>query len=174
MSIASAKTTDRWTIEEIGPIDTDRVVAWLKAIPFSEWPQQAKIDDQLRPAMVSDPTWHGFEKIAVPLVEEIACFIPQMREAIAWTDYWAHTYQWMLSAVMPGHSIDAHCDSQADYWLYRVHVPLMTNPKAVMLMEDGEHHLEAGKAYRVNVTELSGIANRGSSPRVHFMFDVRC
>ena len=61
----------------------------------------------------------------------------------------------------------------ASYWKFRVHVPLLTNKAAMTEMADGKHHLEVGKAYKVNTAGMHAIENRGRTPRVHFMFDVR-
>lgn len=159
MSTRSSKKTE-WTVEEIGDVDVKDAVAWVKKIPFEEWPQQSPIDDQPRPSMVSNPDWRGFGKISLPIIHQLGL-------------HEGNTYQAMLSVVMPGHSIDAHQDAQAEYWKFRVHVPLLTNAKAMTEMEDGKHHLEVGKAYKVNTAAMHAVENKGTTPRVHFMFDVR-
>lgn len=146
------------TCESFADIDVDDLVHWITAISFSEWPQQWKVDEQLRPAMVTSHEWHGFGKRGLPVI-------------LALTEL--PTYQWMLSVVMPGHFIDPHKDAQAPYWRARIHVPLTTNRRAVMIMDDGEHHMVVGKAYKVNTMATHALANRGETPRIHFMFDVR-
>jgi hypothetical protein len=162
MSIRSQKKSKAttWTVEELGPADVKKAAAWIKAIPFEEWPQQSRIDDQPRPSMVTNPEWHGFGDIATTIIGSLG-----FDESNA--------YQPMLSVVMPGHHIEVHQDAQADYWKYRVHVPLLTNAKAVTEMEDGLHHMQVGKAYKVNTAEKHAVWNKGATPRVHFMFDVR-
>lgn len=159
MSTRSAKKS-KWTVEVYGDVDVKDAVAWLKKIPFEDWPQQAPIDDQPRPAMVSNPEWHKFGEVALQLVHQLG-----FDEG--------NTYQPMLSCVMPGHSIEVHKDAQAEYWKFRIHVPLLTNAKAFTEMEDGKHHLEVGKAYKVNTASMHAIENKGKTPRVHFMFDVK-
>jgi hypothetical protein len=146
-------------IQELGDVDVTKMVKWIKAIPFEDWPQQRPLDDgQLRPSMVTDLSWHDFGKQAEPIVRELG---------------YDGSYQWMLSVVMPGHFIEAHKDQQPDYWKYRVHVPLVTNPKAVTHISNKDHHLEVGKAYRLNTAALHAVDNPGKTPRIHFMFDVK-
>lgn len=157
---AKPRAAKKWTVEEIGTIDVRKAGGWIKAIPFEDWPQQRPIDDQVRPSMVSNADWHGFGKVAASLIKALG-----FDESSA--------YQPMLSVVMPGHSIEPHQDAQPDYWKFRVHVPLLTNAKAVTEMDDGEHHMEVGKAYKVNTAAKHAIFNKGKTPRVHFMFDVR-
>jgi hypothetical protein len=155
----------KWTVEELGNVNVAKMVKWIKAIPFEKWPQQRPLDDgQLRPSMVTDLVWHDFHDLALPVVMDVRKHIK---------DSPIEAYQWMLSVVMPGHSIEPHKDQQPDYWKYRVHVPLLTNSKAVTIMEDGEYNMKVGKAYAVNVRKTHAIENRGRTPRIHFMFDVR-
>ena len=135
------------------------MAAWIAAIPFSEWPQQRPVDDQLRPSMVTDLEWHGFGEMAAPVIRELG--------------FEGHAYQRMLSVVMPGHSIDAHIDEQAPYWHTRIHVPLLSNDRALFISEGKPIVMTPGVAYRVNTRALHAIENGGTTPRVHFMFDAR-
>lgn len=75
--------------------------------------------------------------------------------------------------LVPGQTHPMHKDVQPPEWLARVHVPLITNPGAVLIMDDGEHHLEVGKAYRMNTLANHTVENRGEETRVHFIFDIK-
>lgn len=166
------------SIEEFSSVNVSELVAWIKDIGFETWPQQRPLDDgQLRPAMVSDREWFGFGAMAEPIVQVCVNRLLGLSETDAGfilnADLDNHSYQWMLSVVMPGHEIEPHVDGQAPYWKARVHVPLTTNAKAVTIMDDGEHHMKVGKAYLVNTMATHAVANRGKTPRIHFMFDVR-
>lgn len=162
-------------------VDASSMVEWIAAIPFEEWPQQTRLSDgRLRPAMVNSTLWP---------------FQPGRRWSLAFamaevvSDIHANDFFWkdgpvgfenhMLSVVMPGHSIPPHADQQSPDWITRVHVPLLTNPRAFLDFPGelesrlyGPRHLEAGKAYLVDVTRVHGVRNEGETPRVHFMFDV--
>src|SRR5215475_1514991 len=99
--------------ELIGPVNVVPMIKWIALIPFKEWPQQHRLaDGQIRPAMVTDPRWHGFSAMADGIHAQLRL---------------GKVYQNMLSVVMPGHSIDPHTDSQDASWRYRVHVPLLSN-----------------------------------------------
>ncbi len=150
--------------KKLGEIDTSKVCAWIGAIAFEDWPQQHRLlDGNIRPAMVTDPAWHGFGQVVAGMVDELMlCYFPNCA-----------AYQSMLSVVMPGHAIEPHRDSQASYWLARVHVPLTTNHKSKFIVGGVEHHLEVGNAYKVNTEAEHAVTNDGTSPRIHFMFDVR-
>ena len=150
-----------WACAPLAKVDPSEMAGWISAISFEDWPQQSRLaDDKIRPAMVSDRNWRGFGAVAWPLIQVLG-----FDETNA--------YQLMLSAVMPGHSIPAHRDEQADYWQFRVHVPLLTNAKAYTKMDGKKYYLKVGQAYKVNTREEHAIFNDGPTPRVHFMFDVR-
>lgn len=148
-------------IELIGSIDVDEMARWITAISFDEWPQQHRLEDgKIRPAMQTDLYWHGFREQLLPVLWSLAFSVVDI-------------YQPMLSVVMPGHSIPAHIDEQAPYFAFRIHVPIVTNAQAFMTIADKEYHLAAGKAYAINTRISHAIANRGDTPRIHLMFDVR-
>ena len=143
-------------------VQVSKMVAWISAIPLTDWPQQRSLaDGQVRPSMVTDLDWHDFAKIARPIVDDLCI------------DCNGRTYQWMLSAVMPGHSIEPHVDLQPDYWLYRIHVPLITNPESLFIVGGIHCAMQVGTAYLVNTMAMHSVVNNGSAPRIHFMFDVR-
>jgi hypothetical protein len=72
----------------------------------------------------------------------------------------------------PGQVHPAHKDIQPPYWVTRVHVPVTTNDKVIFTMDDGEHHMEVGKAYRFNTLVTHAVVNGGETDRVHLVFDV--
>jgi hypothetical protein len=138
-------------------LDIAPLLAWISAIDFGEWPQQHRYEGELRPAMINDVNWRGFG-------DHARSFVSQNFASVSWRNP-------MLSVVMPGHFIPPHVDAQPTDWLFRVHVPLTTNPSACMFM-DRAYHLEAGSAYKVNTEKRHAIVNHGETPRLHFMFDV--
>ncbi len=154
------------TVEKIAALDpwkVKAVVRWITAIPFEDWGQQKPHGVlPLKPAMMSNHTWHDFGETLDPLVNEILALYPG---GIA--------LQRMLSVVMPGDEIPRHVDHQCEEWVERVHVPLTTNDTAFFICDDGPHHMEVGSAYRVNTEAYHAVKNDGATPRIHFMFDVR-
>jgi hypothetical protein len=151
------------TCEYLAPASSRAMAGWIETVPFEEWPQQHRLEDgKVRPSMVTDLSWNDFGKYADPVVLELLERFPGCR-----------AFQQMLSVVMPGHSIPPHTDSQASYWVCRVHVPLTSNPLSKFMVGGVDHVLEPGKAYRVNTEAIHGVVNDGPTPRIHFMFDVK-
>jgi hypothetical protein len=161
-------------VRRLMDVDHRGMAEWIAAIPFEEWPQQTRLSDgKIRPAMVNDVGWHGFEDASVEVTARVMLELERR--------YGTGIYPEdpMLSVVMPGHSIDPHADQQPPGWLTRVHVPLLTNPWAFFDVEGDAQdpgsrrfQMQAGKAYLVDVTRRHGVCNNGQTPRVHFMFDV--
>ena len=73
----------------------------------------------------------------------------------------------------PGQIHPAHQDMQPTEWVTRVHIPLVTNPHAVATMDDGYHQMLVGKAYLFNTLVTHAVANGGTTPRIHLVFDVK-
>ena len=152
----------RATVERLGPVPIDPLVAWLSAVPFADWPQQTPLDDGLlRPAMVNDPAWHGFYTMTDTVMKLCQAYVPRRTKP----------GQRLLSVVMPGHSIPTHIDKVSASWWGRVHVPLLTDPASLFIVGQEAHHLEPGFAYAVNVLAEHSVENHGATPRVHFMAD---
>ena len=60
-----------------------------------------------------------------------------------------------------------------DFDLWRVHIPLITNPDAFVFVDGKMWHLPAGGAYLVKVEHHHLALNAGTENRVHIVFD-RC
>lgn len=151
------------TVATLAPVDVADLSQWIAAIDFSDWHQQSPTQkNQLRPAMMTDHTWHGFRERTDALVVDLMGRFPRCRDD-----------QRMLSVVMPGDTIPMHVDEQPDNWVARVHVPLIGDPNAVFCVSGEDHTMAVGYAYLVNTLAPHGVRNEGASPRIHFMFDVR-
>lgn len=142
-------------------VDITSIVAWLRGIPFRDWPQQRA--HVIYPAMVTDLEWHSFGATVQPIVDKLL-----IEHFSGCTEF-----QQMLSAVMPGNEIEPHRDEQAPYWVGRVHVPLISNDYAWFYVEGQRYRMVPGRAYCVDTRLFHAVKNHGDTPRVHFMFDVR-
>lgn len=145
-------------------LDVAELSAWIQEIPLTEWPPGDLA--QLRPAMVTDPQWNGIanrtDELVARLLREAGCLM-----AGSFVD----KHRW-LSVVMPGHTIDPHSDAAEPGWVRRVHVPLTTNEKAIVVSGGKRHHLEVGSAYLFDKTTRHSVTNKGATPRIHFMFEI--
>jgi hypothetical protein len=152
----------------LGPVGCFSVVEWITAIPFDAWPQQKPLRGEMRPAMVNDPDWQEFADNTLSLRAQAMAEFAEYGAPVG-----SISHSPMLSVVMPGHHIDAHSDPMPADWVCRIHVPLTTCPEAVMVVRGVEHHLDVGMAYAINIRAPHAVFNRGDTPRIHFMFDVR-
>jgi len=149
------------TVEPLLAVDVAALAAWASSIPLEVWPQQVReVPSELRPAMVNEPGWMGFGAACAPVAAQV----------LAHTGGRAAVH--MLSVVMPGAGIPAHADRQLAAWCFRVHIPLFTNPRAWFIVDGENHHLQVGMAYKVNTEAVHEIVNAGTTPRLHYMFDV--
>ena len=87
--------------------------------------------------------------------------LPERRRGTTW-----------LARLAPGRSIEAHRDAEDNGCTVRIHVPLLTNIGAVFLAEGKRHHLAAGSAWVIDPTEEHGVANTGTTDRVHLIFNA--
>lgn len=134
---------------------------WLHSFPLSDWPQQGRYGEPIKPAMPTNLLWQGFGVGTQKLVDEVMSYFPG-----------TYPMQRMMGCIMPGNDIQRHRDSQPPQWITRVHIPLTSNPKALFVMDDGPHHMDVGKCYRVNTEAYHAIRNDGDCPRIHLMVDV--
>lgn len=172
------------SVVRFASVDVAKMVAWINAIPFEEWPQQHRLPDgKIRPAMVTDLSWHNFGEKTDDIVMDLYLrLITRLEDDRSITIIHGRVaYNRMLSVVMPGQPIPPHRDVQESHWYRRVHIPLATNEHSMFLMRVKEaqpvvyqpYHMEVGSAYLVDVQTEHAVTNDGDTPRIHFMFDVR-
>src|SRR3990167_3258776 len=143
----------------LGKVDVADLIQWISDIDFADWHQQPSlVDGQIRPAMMTDLSWHGFGYQTDSVVSQVM---------------FSHftgcaSFLRMLSVVMPGHSIEPHTDSQASYWICRVHVPLISNTQSDFIIGGLVYNLIPGMAYKVNTEAVHSVSNNGEIPRIHF------
>jgi len=65
-------------------------------------------------------------------------------------------------------SLSYHRDPEA-----RLHVPVVTNPGALMIVEEEAHHMKAdGSVYYVDTTKYHTALNGGNKPRIHLVATI--
>ena len=138
------------TIEAFADVDVDSLVEWVMVIPIEDWPKMA------------DDAWRGWGEVFVPLAYVLThqhypdCSVSGLG----------------MFLLAPGQIHPVHQDVQPDNWVTRVHVPIVTNPHSVACMDDGPHVMQVGKAYRFNTLAMHSVSNGGTTPRLHFIFDI--
>ena len=104
--------------------------------------------------------------------------LPVMAHAAAPYGYARPVYpKAMLARLMAGHRIDRHVDRPRDGtgshpYVHKIHVPLETDPAAVLHVDGTDFHLEAGHAWEINNLLVHGAFNGGETDRIHFIFEV--
>jgi hypothetical protein len=78
----------------------------------------------------------------------------------------------MLARMAPGGVIHPHRDQNpAAKWPHKIHVPLITNDDVTFYVDGKGYHFAEGEAVEVNNMGLHAVENRGSSDRIHLIFE---
>ena len=78
----------------------------------------------------------------------------------------------MLARMAPGGVIHPHRDQNpAAKWPHKIHVPLVTNPDVTFFVGGTSYHFGEGEAVEVNNMGRHAVQNRGSTDRIHLIFE---
>lgn len=85
-------------------------------------------------------------------------------------DFFNKSYRGVIVVSPPGTYVQPHTDIPSKY---KIHIPILTNDQCVWLLDEGEYHMPAGKAYLLDTEMLHGTINRGNSNRVHVILEMQ-
>jgi hypothetical protein len=107
--------------------------------------------------------WAGFGDLALPIMQEIvARHYPPGGLLL----------RVILARLLPNCRIDRHVDSHPSFSVaHRIHVPLLTNPDVEFIVGTERIDARAHHAFELNNAMPHSVANNGSTPRVHLIFD---
>jgi hypothetical protein len=78
----------------------------------------------------------------------------------------------MLARMAPGGIIHPHRDENpAAKWPHKIHVPLQTNADVTFYVDGIGYRFDEGEAVEVNNMGLHAVENRGSTDRIHLIFE---
>ena len=78
----------------------------------------------------------------------------------------------MLARMAPGGVIHPHRDENpAAKWPHKIHVPLLTNDDVIFYVGGQPHHFAEGEAVEVNNMGFHAVENRGTTDRIHLIFE---
>jgi aspartyl/asparaginyl beta-hydroxylase len=78
----------------------------------------------------------------------------------------------MLARMAPGGVIHPHRDQNpAAKWPHKIHVPLLTNDRVTFYVDGAAYHFLEGEAVEVNNMGVHAVENRGSTDRIHLIFE---
>jgi len=97
---------------------------------------------------------------------------PYFREVIAAFD--AEIRGARLLRLTPGSELHEHTDHEdtAKDGILRIHIPVVTNPDVVFLLNGTRIVMEAGSAWYLRLREPHSVTNEGSTHRVHLLVDL--
>jgi quercetin dioxygenase-like cupin family protein len=78
-----------------------------------------------------------------------------------------------LLSLAPGSLIKPHKDPGCGYadGLFRIHIPIVTNPGVFFTIEEEQLHLKAGECWYMDFSATHSIVNNGTTARVHLIID---
>ena len=175
------KTT---SVRHLGTVDISRLKEAVLAIPEEVWdqedarkPNRFETLDKTRHIifrMVSSSfrDWRDSQDGAL-WAEWRALLEPVLEAATAPYGYARAAFpRVMLARMAPGGVIRPHFDSNlAAKWPHKIHVPLLTNPKVTFFLNRVPHHFAEGEAVEVNNMGPHAVENRGSTDRIHLIFE---
>jgi hypothetical protein len=109
------------------------------------------------------PLWNEWKELLEPVLSAATASYGYSRSAFP---------RVMLARMAPGGVIHPHRDQNpAAKWPHKIHVPLLTNEDVTFYVDGEGYHLAEGEAVEVNNMGLHAVENRGSTDRIHLIFE---
>ena len=171
-------------VRRLGPVDTGPLKAMLERLTENVWSREDDSKDN------DFPCFHHTRHIVFRFIDGNRdarrfrsypgwtiwrrTLLPTMAQAIAPYGFSEPCYpKAMLARLGAGHCIDRHVDGAgSNLHTHKIHVPLRTEPAAVLTVDGVDYHLREGQAYEVNNIVPHGAFNGGMRDRIHFIFEV--
>ena len=78
----------------------------------------------------------------------------------------------MLARMAPGSVIHPHRDENpAAKWPHKIHIPLQTNDNVTFYVDGAGYRFAESEAVEVNNMGVHAVENRGSTDRIHLIFE---
>ena len=166
----------------MGTADVDAVIERMKEIPESLWisenaekPNKYEALSDTRHIMFrffdggdkvfdfdTHPLWNDWKGVLLPIMEKAA-------QNLGYKDYCFPRV--MFARIPAGCEILPHTDDGASYYIHKIHVPLITNPKTTFHIGKQARHLSVGEIVEVNNKRKHSVTNDGELDRIHFIFE---
>jgi hypothetical protein len=113
--------------------------------------------------VLRQPGWDRLAAVAVPIMDSIIA---------RWYPPGGRIIRAMVAKLPPGGRIDPHSDRHPSFACgHRIHAPIATNERVRFTIDGRPHHLQVGQVYEVNNKKTHSVINKGSTDRIHFIFD---
>ena len=109
------------------------------------------------------PLWNEWKPLLEPVLAQATAPFGYERAAFP---------RVMLARMAPGGIIHPHRDENpAAKWPHKIHVPLVTNEGVTFFVDGNQYHFAEGEAVEVNNMGLHAVENRGTTDRIHLIFE---
>ena len=109
------------------------------------------------------PGWDRLAGTAAPMMDSIIA---------RWYPPGGRIIRAMVAKLPPGARIDPHRDRHPSFGCgHRIHVPIATNTKVRFSVDGRPYNLQVGQVYEINNIKVHSVINKGSTDRIHFIFD---
>jgi hypothetical protein len=123
----------------------------------------AEVDPWPRMEVHRQAGWNRLAAETVPLMDSIIA---------RWYPPGGRIIRAMAAKLMAGGRIDPHRDAHPSFDCgHRIHVPITTNPRVRFTVDGRPFKLEVGQVYEINNRLMHSVANRGTTDRIHLLFD---
>lgn len=112
---------------------------------------------------VDKPLWAEWKSLLMPVLSQATAPYGYARGAFP---------RVMLARMPSGGVILPHRDTNpAAQWPHKIHVPLKTNDDVTFSVEGVDYHFAEGEAVEVNNMGVHAVTNRGTTDRIHLIFE---
>ena len=84
-------------------------------------------------------------------------------------DMFPESSRMALSIIKPGTHLKRHQDEN---FLWRVHIPIYSEPGSIWSTDEGDVHMEVGNIYLCDTRNLHSVTNDSGAIRVHLLFAI--
>jgi hypothetical protein len=135
-----------------GALDATRHIIFRFVSNFRDWRQS-----------YDRPLWNHWRKRLEPVLGAATADYGYRRGAFP---------RVMLARMAPGGLIHPHRDENpAAKWPHKIHVPILTNQNVSFYVDGVGYQFAEGEAVEVNNMGLHAVENRGSTERIHLIFE---
>lgn len=171
------------TICELGPVNIANLCGLVGSLSDTVWADQNDSKENDFPALgktrhivfrfirdnrdprdyYSNRIWDIWRPTLLPVMQHVASHYGHRQPSYP---------KVMLARLPAGESIGRHRDGQGSHaYTHKMHVPLVSNPKAIFSAGGVSQHLEVGMAYEVNNIIQHSAVNHGAEDRIHLIFE---
>jgi Aspartyl/Asparaginyl beta-hydroxylase len=113
--------------------------------------------------VIRQPGWDRLAGAAVPIMDSIIA---------RWYPPGGRIIRAMVAKLPPGGRIDPHRDKHPSFDCgHRIHAPIATNDRVRFSVDGRPYSLQVGQVYEINNLKLHSVINKGTTDRIHFIFD---